>query len=105
MKKKQSAFLYFLSKCRNKYVITFLCFVVWIAFFDKNDFITTSSYRKRLKELQAEKKYYEEQIILNKIYLNQLKNNPDNLEKFAREKYFMKREKEEIFIIRVKNNS
>ena len=54
-----------------------------MSFFDKNDFLTTHAYQKKLDKLNAEKAYYEEEITKNTIYLNRLETNPENLEKFA----------------------
>lgn len=98
-KKKQPVFLLYLNKCRNKYFLTFLGFVVWLGFFDKNDFITTCAYRSQLNKLKSEKEFYEKEINRNKAYLIDLRTNPENLEKFARERYFMKRDNEEVFVI------
>ncbi len=98
-KKKEPVFLKYLYKCRNKYFLTLLGFIVWLSFFDKNDFITTSSYRSQLNKLKAEKEFYEKEIMRNKAYLIDLRNNRENLEKFARERYFMKKDNEEVFVI------
>ena len=84
---------------KNKYFLTFLGFAIWMSFFDKNDFLTTHSYQKKLDKLNAEKAYYEEEITKNTTYLNRLETNPENLEKFARERYLMKRDSEEIFVV------
>jgi len=80
-------------------VLTALVFLTWLTFFDKNDFLTTSAYRYKLHQLRAEKVYYEEEIRKNKAYLEHLETNPDNLERFAREEYLMKKDNEEIFVI------
>jgi cell division protein FtsB len=84
---------------KNKYVIASVAFLVWISFFDRNDFITTHSYQSKLEALQKEKRYYEEEIGKNKTELNDLMTNRDNLEKYGRENYFMKKDNEEIFVI------
>ncbi|HRH66289.1 MAG TPA: septum formation initiator family protein [Bacteroidia bacterium] len=100
MKKKQNSRLtVLLPYIRNKYTLTFLGFLVWLSFFDRNDFITTGSYRQKLKELKNEKAYFEEEILKNRAYLNDLQTNRDNLEKYGREKYFMKRDNEDVFVI------
>lgn len=98
-KKKQPVFLSYLSKCRNKYFITALGFIVWLSFFDRNNFITTASYRSQLHKLQSEKEFYETEITRNKEDLIELRTNRANLEKYARERYLMKRDNEEIFVI------
>lgn len=84
---------------KNKYLLTLVGFLVWLSFFDKNDFITTWSYRQKLNQLRAEKSYYESEIEKNKKYLEHLRTRPENLERFAREKYLMKKENEEIFVV------
>ena len=68
-------------------------------FFDRNDFITQYSRTKELEKLQKSRQYYTSQISTEKQQLEHLKSNPATLEKYAREKYFMKRDNEELFII------
>jgi cell division protein FtsB len=84
----------------NKYLLTGVGFSVWILFFDNRDFVT-SHFRERgeLQKLEKSKKYYEEQIAATKQELEQLKSNPSVLEKYAREKYLMKRDNEDLFVI------
>src|SRR6187401_87770 len=84
---------------KNKYVLTVIGFLVWMTFFDKNDFISQYSYRQQLAKLEDDKEYYGKQIEENRIYTYELKSDPKNLEKFAREKYLMKKDDEEIFLI------
>lgn len=90
---------------RNKYTLTFLGFLVWLSFFDRNDFITISTYREKLAQLKADKAYYESEIEKNRAALNDLQTNRENLEKYGREKYFMKRDNEEVFVISDKRSS
>ena len=70
-------------------------------FFDERDVFTMSHHRQELRELQKSKKYYTEQINKEKEVLENLKNNPAMLEKYAREKYYMKRDKEDLFLFPV----
>ncbi|HMH24496.1 MAG TPA: septum formation initiator family protein [Puia sp.] len=89
------------SWIRNKYSLTAIGFAVWILFFDARDFISTHFHEKQeLKKLELSKKYYEQQIATTKLELEQLKSNPALLEKYAREKYLMKRDNEDLFLIR-----
>jgi cell division protein DivIC len=89
------------SWIRNKYVLTAIGFAVWILFFDSRDFITTHFREKEeLIKLEQSKKYYEQQIATTKLELEQLKSNPALLEKYAREKYLMKKDNEDLFLIR-----
>ena len=86
------------EKLRNKYYISILIFVVWIAFFDRNDFISQYTYNQKLKQLKRDKEYFLSEIENDKKNLEELISNSHNLEKFAREKYLMKKENEDIFI-------
>lgn len=83
---------------RNKYVITLLIFLLWMAVFDENNFIAQIKTRQKLKDLEKDKKYFTTEIANNKENLNELMSSMDNLEKFAREKYLMKRDNEDIFV-------
>lgn len=83
----------------NRYVLTFLGALIWLSFFDRNDFITTWTYHKKLKGLQNEKSYYESEVIRYTEDLNNLLSNPSNMERYAREKYYMKKDNEDLFVI------
>lgn len=76
-----------------------MAIVVWVAFFDKNDLMSQYELTQKLKQLQTERGYYNQEIEKSKNDMNELRTNPSNLEKFAREKYLMKKENEEIFVI------
>lgn len=84
---------------KNKYVIASLAFVIWMLFFDRNDVISQYSYRKQLSKLEADKEYYQKEIAQNKKDMHELMSDPEHLEKFARERYLMKKKNEEIFLI------
>src|SRR5579863_6418449 len=89
------------SWLKNKYVLTALCFGVWILFIDDRDFVTTHfRHLNELHKLQARKVYFENQILIVRKELDQLKSNPGTLEKYAREKYLMKRDNEDLFVIK-----
>jgi cell division protein DivIC len=89
------------SFLKNKYLLTATGFTVWILFFDARDLITTHfKERNELLKLQQSEKYYEQQITVTKQELQQLKTNPAVLEKYAREKYLMKRDNEDLFRIK-----
>lgn len=87
---------------KNKYFISFTGFVVILFFLDKNDLLTQFTRHKELMELQQSKEYYTHQITSERKELELLKNNPATLEKYAREKYLMKRENEDLFMIQEK---
>jgi cell division protein FtsB len=88
------------SWLKNKYALSAICFFVWIMFIDDRDFITTHfRYVNELHKLEVQKKYYEDQISTVQAELDQLKHNPATLEKYAREKYLMKRDNEDLFLV------
>ena len=84
---------------RNKYLMAVLVFLVWLLIFDNNSLIDRVRYLKILHEMEEEKEYYLERIEEDSRRLNELKTDRDNLEKFAREQYFMKKENEDVFVI------
>ena len=87
------------SWLKNKYFIAFGVFAAIMLFFDKNDVFTQSARNKQLKELQESKQYYSDRIASERKELEQLKSNPGTVEKYAREKYLMKRDNEDLFIV------
>lgn len=98
-RKSRSFFKILVKVVLNKYFISVLAVVIWVAFFDKNDMMSQYQLRQKLGQLRTERKYYLDEIAKSKNDMNELRTNPANLEKFAREKYQMKRDNEEIFVI------
>ncbi len=85
---------------KNKYILTAAFFAVWMLFFDNRDIITTHfKHRGELNRLQESKAYYQQEIEKTRRELEQLKSDPRVLEKYAREKYRMKRDNEDLFVI------
>ena len=85
---------------KNKYLLSLTVFSVWMIFFDTQDIITTHfTLRNELHELQESRNYYLDKIDATKKELEQLKSDPATLEKYAREKYLMKKDNEDLFII------
>jgi cell division protein FtsB len=87
---------------KNKYSITFLVFLIWLAFVDQNDMITQYSYHRDLRKLKSERDYFKEATEKTRQELEDLTKNPATLEKFARENYFMKKNNEEVFVFTTK---
>jgi len=77
-------------------------FLIWMFFFDTNDFITQYNMRQKLDDIAEEKKYYKEKIEEVKSDRKELLEQPELLEKFAREKYLMKKPTEQLFIVKEK---
>ncbi|MFT6844965.1 MAG: cell division protein DivIC [Flavobacteriales bacterium] len=84
---------------RNRYFIALYVFAFWLMFFDNMSFWDLMGYKSDVKKLEKEKAIYEDKILHAKTNLNDLTTNMDNLEKFAREQYFMKKDNEDIFVI------
>jgi cell division protein DivIC len=87
---------------KNFYVLGILFFVVWMLAFDSNDWISRYRMGAKLRDLEGEKEYYQEKIEEVEKDRKALMGNKELLEKYAREKYLMKKESEDIFIIEVK---
>ena len=83
----------------NKYTVTVLFLLVWISFFDRFDLYSQLDARKKLKQLEQEKNYYLQEIENNKATMNLLYEDSAQLIKFAREKYLMKKNGEDIFLM------
>ncbi len=84
---------------RNKYLLVVLALAVWLLFFDKNDLFSQFARKKEVKKLEADVKYYRDEIARNQKEMVELQSNPKLLEKFAREHYLMKKDNEDIFIL------
>ncbi|MEO5775756.1 MAG: septum formation initiator family protein [Flavobacterium sp.] len=82
----------------NRYVIVLAFFTVWMLFLDNTSYMEHRILNKQLNELEDNKKYYQDEIKKDDENIKQLKN-PDQIEKYAREKYYMKRDSEDIYII------
>ena len=84
----------------NKYLLSLAAFIVWMLFFDDRDVVTTHFRQPgELKQLQQSREYYRQQIRETRTELDALKSNAATVEKYAREKYLMKRDNEDLFII------
>ena len=88
-----------LDLIRNKYFIAGIAFLTWMLFFDRNDLMSQYEYRAQLNKLQAEKEFYLKESEKAVRDLNELTTDKVKLEKFAREKYLMKKKNEDVFVI------
>lgn len=84
----------------NKYLITLIGFLVFITFFEQHSLINRWVTYQKIKELEKEHSYYNDEIKKNKTEYERLKNDKKYIEKFAREHYNMKMDDEDIFIIK-----
>jgi cell division protein FtsB len=88
-----------ISFLRNKFLLAATAFVVWMLFFDRNDVFTQMERKSELNVLRQSKQYFEKQIAENRSFSKDLQFNASAIEKYAREKYLMKRDNEDLFII------
>jgi len=84
---------------KNKFFIAFAVFAAIMLFFDKNDLFTKWERDRQLKDLLRSKEYYTRQIEIERAELDKMRSNPGTLEKYAREKYLMKRDNEDLFVV------
>lgn len=84
---------------KNKYVITLVAFTVWISFFSQYNLTDRVKLSRSFRDLQREREYYMDQIMRDSARLHELTTDQDNLEKFAREQYYMKKPNEDIFVV------
>jgi cell division protein FtsB len=73
--------------------------MIWMTLFDTNDFYTQYRLSSKLSDLRNDKEFYQKKIEEVKTDREELFSDPELLEKFAREKYLMKRPEEDVFII------
>lgn len=92
---KEKTWFKFLS---NKYVWVLLFFCVWMLFLDNYSYFDHRILDQEIEELEDNKKYYQDEIRKDQQNIKLLKN-PDQVEKYAREKYYMKKDSEDIYII------
>jgi len=87
-----------LNVLKKTYVIIILFFVIWMIFFDTNSLIIHNELSNDIDKLNNQKKYFTNEINKDKSELKLLQTD-SGLEKYAREKLFMKKENEDIFLI------
>jgi cell division protein FtsB len=83
----------------SKYAIAGAFFLVWMLFIDQRDFFQQQERKAELEKLEMKKRYYQTEIDKARKTLTDLQTNPAALEKFARERYLMKKDGEDIFTI------
>ena len=88
----------FLKFLGNRYVVVIIFVIVWLTFLDNYSYFEHKVLNKEIEELEDNKQYYIDEIKKDSTSIKQLKN-ADQTEKYAREKYYMKRDNEDIYII------
>jgi cell division protein FtsB len=93
-----------LGYLRNKYFTATMLFLVWICFFDRNDIISEAKLIYKINKLKTERTYFQKQTDIATEELKELQTDPASLEKFAREKYLMKKDNEDVYVITDQNS-
>ena len=88
-----------LSAFKNKYLIAAVFFVLWMLFFDPKDWSLIAARQEKLRELEKSEHQFNRQIAETRKELGLLKTNATTIEKYAREKYLMKKDNEDLFIV------
>jgi cell division protein FtsB len=83
----------------NKYFITALAFIVWTVYFDQNDWMSLQQRQKELNAVKDNITYLNTEIDRMNTERNNLLTNPQKLEQYARERYRMKHEGEDVYVI------
>jgi len=94
----------FLGYLGNKYILVLLGFIIWMLFLDNYSYIEHRILNKEINELENNIEYYKNEIYKDSVKIKKLKNDAE-IEKYAREKYYMKRENEDVYIIEHENNN
>jgi len=87
----------------NRYIFVLIVFLIWMAFFDTNSWLTHQKLDDEISEIESNIDYYKKEIQEDKKILKTLKDSVE-IEKFARETYYMKRENEDVFIIKYEDS-
>ncbi len=91
--------VYIPAPFKNRYLLTILAFLVWMTFFDNNNFIRQIKASRELSSTEAQIHWHEQQLLEVKKDLDELFTSNETLERFARENYHMKKENEDIYLI------
>ena len=83
----------------NKYFLTTVAFIVWLVFFDSNSLMERNKLQEKLDVLNLEKRFYLDEIKRDSTLTKQLLSDSAQLEKFARERYLMKKDKEDVYLV------
>ena len=94
----------FLKIIVNRYILVLIFFLIWMLFLDNYSYMDQRQLNKQIDELQDNKKYYQEEIKKDNQSIKLLKNQ-DQVEKYAREKYYMKKDSEDIYIVEFESDT
>lgn len=84
---------------KNKFFIAAVAFVIWLSSMDRNNFLAQYELQSEVNKLEDQKAFFQSEIDQTRKEQQELLSSPEKLEKFAREKYLMKKDDEDLFII------
>lgn len=84
----------------NKYVLVTIGVFLLMCLDSDSNLYKRYMYDEHIRNLEKEIKFYRDEIEINRQKLNELRTDKEGLERFAREEYFMKRENEDVYIIK-----
>ncbi len=84
---------------KNKYVITISVFAIWMLFFDQNNLVDRMRMSSEIRQLEDDREYYIDQIEKDSTRFHELTTDKENLEKYAREQFLMKKKNEDVFVV------
>ena len=94
----------FLKIIVNRYILVLIFFLIWMLFLDNYSYLEHRVLNQEIDEIEDNIDYYKSEIKKDSASIKHIKNN-DRVEKFAREKYYMKRENEDIYIIEYEDDN
>ena len=80
-------------------MITISVFGIWMLFFDQNNLVDRMRMSAEIRQIEADREYYIDQIEKDSTRLHELTTDKDNLEKYAREQFLMKKKNEDVFVV------
>ena len=96
---KYLPYIKWLNYIFNRYTILGLCFIIWMIFFDQNSLFTHFELDKQISDLERDEAYFKRNLENEDKKLKVLIENPAEIERIAREKFYLKKDNEDIFII------
>lgn len=84
---------------KNKYVLTISVFAIWMLFFDQNNMVDRMKMTSEIRQLEDDHEYYLQEIKKDSARLHELTTDKENLEKYAREQFLMKKKNEDVFVV------
>lgn len=88
-----------INTIRNQYLIAGVAFLIWMCFFDRYDITTQYNFQTEKTKLETEKAFYTSEIEIIEKAINDVQYNPNEIQRIAREKFKMKKDQEDIYII------